>query len=132
RMVSGAYLRRCWSSVSSAGIGSLPMSWLAQFRLALLRRVKSSSGRAPPMIPCPAPIGSPRSEREWSTHCQAEPGQTVGEMAATQPLQPRSATVVAAEPSVVARLDQARLTYLGDKYPAIWRFFAKDLASRLL
>lgn len=56
----------------------------------------------------------------------------VGEMAAIQPTQRRSASVVAAEISVVCRLTEPELTALGDVYPAIWRFFAKELARRLL
>jgi len=59
-------------------------------------------------------------------------GSTVGEMAAIQPLQPRSATVVATEAAVVARISQADLSRIGDAFPQIWRFFAKDLARRLL
>lgn len=55
----------------------------------------------------------------------------VGEMAAIQPTQRRSATVVAAENSVVCKLTEPTLTALGQEYPNIWRFFAKELARRL-
>lgn len=60
------------------------------------------------------------------------PGLTIGEMAAVQPLQQRSATVIAELPCVVAKLSESKLTDLGNKYPKIWRFLAKELSRRLL
>lgn len=59
-------------------------------------------------------------------------GQTVGEMSAVNPLQKRSATVVAAEPVLTGRVSEGTLTKLADGCPRLWRFFAKDLARRLL
>lgn len=59
------------------------------------------------------------------------PNDHVGEMAAIQHTQTRSATVVARENSVVVKLPEAELSRLGAKYPDIWRFFAKELARRL-
>lgn len=59
-------------------------------------------------------------------------GEAVGEMAAVQPLQRRSADVVSKADSVVAKLTQTKLTEIGDRHPSIWRFFAKDLARKLL
>ena len=59
------------------------------------------------------------------------PNDHVGEMAAIQPTQRRSATVTAADSSVVCKLTEAQLTELGNKYPDIWRYFAKELARRL-
>jgi CRP/FNR family cyclic AMP-dependent transcriptional regulator len=59
------------------------------------------------------------------------PNDHVGEMAAIQPTQRRSATVVANEASVVAKLTEPQLTDLGRKYPEIWRYIAKELARRL-
>lgn len=59
------------------------------------------------------------------------PGDHVGEMAAIQPIQRRSATVVASEISVVSKLTEPQLTDLGRKYPEIWRYIAKELARRL-
>lgn len=53
-------------------------------------------------------------------------------MAAIQPAQRRSATVVAAEESVVCKLSEPELTSLAERFPNIWRFFAKELARRLL
>lgn len=58
-------------------------------------------------------------------------GEHVGEMAAVQPTQIRSATVVAAEPSVVARLSAARLDDLAQQFPLIHRHVAQELARRL-
>jgi predicted nucleotide-binding protein len=58
-------------------------------------------------------------------------GDHVGEMAAIQPTQSRSATVLATEVSVVCKLTAQQLTELADEYPAIWRVFAKELARRL-
>jgi CRP/FNR family cyclic AMP-dependent transcriptional regulator len=59
------------------------------------------------------------------------PGDHVGEMAAIQPTQRRSATVVAGEDSVVAKLTEPQLSDLGRRYPELWRHFAKELARRL-
>jgi predicted nucleotide-binding protein len=59
-------------------------------------------------------------------------GHHVGEMAAVQQAQPRSATVVAAEPSVVVRLTEAQLVTLSERHFAIYRNIAKELARRLM
>jgi CRP/FNR family transcriptional regulator, cyclic AMP receptor protein len=58
-------------------------------------------------------------------------GEHVGEMAATVPSLPRSATIKACEEGVVAKLTANDLTSLGDKYPSIWRQISKTLADRL-
>ncbi|OAJ60780.1 cyclic nucleotide-binding protein [Paraburkholderia ginsengiterrae] len=58
-------------------------------------------------------------------------GHCFGEMAALSP-QPRSATVRAAEASVVAMLPGPTLLELGRKYPDIYLSLARDLAKRLL
>jgi CRP/FNR family cyclic AMP-dependent transcriptional regulator len=55
----------------------------------------------------------------------------VGEMAAIQPTQMRSATVTATEKSVVLKLTEAQLTEIAKLYPDVWRFIAKELARRL-
>jgi predicted nucleotide-binding protein len=55
----------------------------------------------------------------------------VGEMAAIQPSQRRSATVVAGETSVVCKLTEPQLSDIGRRYPEIWRQIAKELARRL-
>ena len=60
------------------------------------------------------------------------PGEHVGEMAAVQPAQRRSADVVAAEQAVVAQLKEELFTDLGNRYPQIFRYVAQELAGRLL
>jgi CRP/FNR family transcriptional regulator, cyclic AMP receptor protein len=55
----------------------------------------------------------------------------VGEMAAIDPVRRRSATVVAAEESVVGKLSEPQLAELAQRYPDIWRMLAKELAERL-
>jgi CRP/FNR family transcriptional regulator, cyclic AMP receptor protein len=55
----------------------------------------------------------------------------VGEMAAIQPTQRRSATNIAIEKSVLCKLTEAQFSELGRRYPEIWRFIAKELARRL-
>lgn len=59
-------------------------------------------------------------------------GTTVGEMAAVNPLQRRSATVVASDEVLAGKLSEAKLGAIADRHPRIWRFFAKDLARKLL
>jgi CRP/FNR family cyclic AMP-dependent transcriptional regulator len=59
------------------------------------------------------------------------PNDHVGEMAAVQHTQRRSATVVAREDSVVVKFTGPQLAELGQKHPEIWRRFAKELARRL-
>ena len=60
------------------------------------------------------------------------PSEHVGEMAAVQPAQRRSADVVAAEQAVVAQLKEELFTDLGNRYPQIFRYVAQELAGRLL
>ncbi|MBZ5489887.1 MAG: nucleotide-binding protein [Acidobacteriia bacterium] len=55
----------------------------------------------------------------------------VGEMAAIQPSQRRSATNIASEPSVLCKLTEPQLSELGRDFPDIWRLIAKELARRL-
>jgi CRP/FNR family cyclic AMP-dependent transcriptional regulator len=59
------------------------------------------------------------------------PNDHVGEMAAIQHTQKRSATVVSRENSVVVRFSEAQIVEFGKKHPDIWRRFAKELARRL-
>jgi CRP/FNR family transcriptional regulator, cyclic AMP receptor protein len=56
----------------------------------------------------------------------------VGEMAAVNPSLPRSATVVANETSVVAKISEKDFVRIADVHPALWRNIAAELASRLL
>lgn len=60
------------------------------------------------------------------------PNDHVGEMAAIQQAQLRSASVVGSEPSVVIKLTEPQLSALGGKYPEIYRTLSKELASRLM
>jgi predicted nucleotide-binding protein len=55
----------------------------------------------------------------------------IGEMAAVQPTQRRSATCIASEKAVLCKLTAPRFGELGREYPDIWRFIAKELARRL-
>lgn len=56
----------------------------------------------------------------------------VGEMAAVEPTQRRSATVVAEEPAIVGKLTAHQFASLARKYPDIYRQIAKSLSRRLL
>jgi CRP/FNR family transcriptional regulator, cyclic AMP receptor protein len=60
------------------------------------------------------------------------PNEHVGEMAAIQQTQRRSATVVANEASVIVKVTEAQLAAWGDNYPQIYRGIAKELALRLM
>jgi CRP/FNR family cyclic AMP-dependent transcriptional regulator len=60
------------------------------------------------------------------------PNDHVGEMAAVEPAQRRSATVIAAEESVVAKITEADFAELGRSYPEIYLYIARELARRLL
>jgi CRP/FNR family cyclic AMP-dependent transcriptional regulator len=59
-------------------------------------------------------------------------GNTVGEMAAIQPAQPRSATVKAVGPSIVATLSATELERIAHKHPSMWQQLARELSRRLL
>ena len=59
-------------------------------------------------------------------------GELVGEMAAIEPMQARSATLVAAEQSVIGRLSRDAFASLAARFPTIWRGIAKELAHRLM
>jgi len=59
-------------------------------------------------------------------------GTQVGEMAAAQPGQRRSASVIALRDSLVAKLQEQDLILIGEKFPDIWRQIARELARRLL
>ena len=59
-------------------------------------------------------------------------GDHVGEMSLVEPTQPRSASVVADEPSIVAKVSAEDMIAMGAKYPGIYRNIAKSLSRRLL
>jgi CRP/FNR family transcriptional regulator, cyclic AMP receptor protein len=58
-------------------------------------------------------------------------GQTVGEMAAIEPAQKRSATNVAHDTVVALKLSSADFMSLGRAYPQIWLPIARELSRRL-
>ncbi len=58
-------------------------------------------------------------------------GDHVGEMAAVVPTQRRSASVVAVENSLVAKLPEPIFSDLGRRYPEIFLFIAQELSARL-
>ena len=60
------------------------------------------------------------------------PNDHLGEMAAIQPTQKRSASVIAAEQAVVARLTEEAFSEIGSRYPQMYRFIAQELSRRLL
>jgi CRP/FNR family cyclic AMP-dependent transcriptional regulator len=58
-------------------------------------------------------------------------GEHVGEMAAIDPAQPRSATCIATVPTVVGRVTEAKLSAIALKHPSLWRSLAVELSRRL-
>ena len=60
------------------------------------------------------------------------PTEHGGEMAAVHPAQKRSASVVATDNAIVARLSEEAFTDLGNRYPQMFRIIAQELARHLL
>ncbi len=58
-------------------------------------------------------------------------GQHVGEMALIDPSARRSASVIAIEQTVVAKISEPTFTALADRYPRVWRLIAEELCERL-
>jgi CRP/FNR family transcriptional regulator, cyclic AMP receptor protein len=58
-------------------------------------------------------------------------GTHVGEMALIDPGARRSATVVATEHTVAAKISEPTFTSLANQYPSLWRNLAKELGERL-
>lgn len=58
-------------------------------------------------------------------------GEHVGEMAAIDPSQRRSASVVAIEPTVMAKFSETIFTVLANDHPNLWRQIALELSNRL-
>lgn len=58
-------------------------------------------------------------------------GQHVGEMAAIEPAQKRSATIVAHDTVVALKIKSADFTSIGENYPQIWLPIARELSRRL-
>jgi CRP-like cAMP-binding protein len=59
-------------------------------------------------------------------------GDHVGEMAAVQPAQKRSATVTALEDAIVVKLSEGAFSDLGSRHVQIYRLIAQELAGRML
>ncbi|MEX0805729.1 MAG: TIR domain-containing protein [Candidatus Binatia bacterium] len=59
------------------------------------------------------------------------PGQHVGEICAIDPISRRTATNVAAEPTVVARIHEPDLANIAESNPQLWRAMAVELSRRL-
>lgn len=59
-------------------------------------------------------------------------GDHVGEMAAIEPAQLRSATITAREPCVLLKISEADFIALADANPVIWRRVAATLSRRLM
>ena len=55
------------------------------------------------------------------------PTDHVGEMAAIQPTQRRSASIVAAENGVVAKLSEGQFSEIAARYPEMYRHIAQEL-----
>lgn len=62
---------------------------------------------------------------------QRKAGEHVGEMALIDPKAHRSASVVASEASVVAKVTEACFIELATEHPDLWRRLAKELGDRL-
>jgi CRP/FNR family cyclic AMP-dependent transcriptional regulator len=58
-------------------------------------------------------------------------GEHLGEMALVDPQASRSASVIAACDSVVARITEPEFTKLADRFPRLWRRIASGLAAHL-
>lgn len=59
------------------------------------------------------------------------PGDHVGEMAAIEPSQPRAASVVALETTVLLKISETKFSAIAEQFSDIWRRIAAALARRL-
>ena len=59
------------------------------------------------------------------------PGEYVGEMAAVQPNQRRSASVISTEEATVAKLSREEFERVASRYPVIYQSIAQELSRRL-
>lgn len=59
------------------------------------------------------------------------PGDSVGEMSAIEPAQPRSATVTPLENTVLLKVSEANFSAAAQQFPDVWRRVAVTLARRL-
>ena len=58
-------------------------------------------------------------------------GQHVGEMALIDPSARRSASIIAIERTVAARVSEASFRPLADRYPRVWQLIAMEIGERL-
>lgn len=58
-------------------------------------------------------------------------GEHVGEMALIDPTSPRSASVIALEPTVAAKISEPSLSEIAERFPRLWRLIALQLCNRL-
>ena len=58
-------------------------------------------------------------------------GQSLGEMAAAEPAQPRSASCVALETVVALKIGNGEFNRLGEAHPQIWKPLTRELSRRL-
>ena len=58
-------------------------------------------------------------------------GQHVGEMALIDATARRSATVIAKEETVIARISESDLSSIGERHPRVWRLLSVEIAKRL-
>lgn len=59
------------------------------------------------------------------------PGDNVGEMAAIEPTQPRAASVIPVETTVLLKVSEAEFSAAAQQFPDVWRRIAATLARRL-
>ncbi|WP_225768526.1 TIR domain-containing protein [Inquilinus sp. Marseille-Q2685] len=60
------------------------------------------------------------------------PTDHIGEMAAIQPTQKRSATLIANVDAIVAKLTEEKLAEIATEFPSVYRSIAQELAKRLI
>lgn len=60
------------------------------------------------------------------------PGETVGEIAAIDPSQPRSGDVIAVNEAIVIEITEPQLSELASDHPIIWKRLAIDMARRVV
>jgi CRP/FNR family transcriptional regulator, cyclic AMP receptor protein len=58
-------------------------------------------------------------------------GKHVGEMSLIDPSSRRSASVIATEKTVIAKISEAEFSLLANTFPKLWRYLAIDLSGRL-
>lgn len=59
------------------------------------------------------------------------PGDHIGEMAAIEPTQPRAASIIPVETSVLLKVSEREFSAAAEQFPDVWRRIAATLARRL-